>query len=80
MVILPDLFSAGPAGPRSSRRPRFLIPSNRTYVQQMRVYEGNTGRSGLHHYMHGLRHAFTRDRYQELTAGHVRAGGLWPKS
>ena len=33
-----------------------LIPSNRNYVQQMRVYEGNTRRAGLHH-MHGLRHA-----------------------
>ena len=51
-----------------------LIPSNRTYVQQMRVYEGNTGRSGLHH-MHGLRHAFTRDRYQELTGWSCPAAG-----
>lgn len=43
-----------------------LIPSNRNYVQQMRIYEGNTRRTGLHH-MHGLRHAYAQDRYEELT-------------
>ena len=43
-----------------------LIPSNRNYVQQMRVYEGNTRRAGLHH-MHGLRHAYAQVRYKELT-------------
>ena len=43
-----------------------LIPSNRNYVHQMRVYEGNTRRAGLHH-MHGLRHAYAQDRYEELT-------------
>ena len=43
-----------------------LIPANRNYVQQMRVYEGNTRRAGLHH-MHGLRHAYAQDRYEELT-------------
>jgi hypothetical protein len=41
-----------------------LIPSNRNYVQQMRVYEGNTRRAGLHH-MHGLRHAYAQIRYEE---------------
>jgi hypothetical protein len=43
-----------------------LIPGNRNYVQQMRVYEGNTRRAGLHH-MHGLRHAYAQGRYEELT-------------
>ena len=43
-----------------------LIPANRNYVQQMRVYEGNTRRAGLHH-MHGLRHAYAQARYEELT-------------
>jgi hypothetical protein len=43
-----------------------LIPSNRNYVQQMRVYEGNTRRAGLHH-MHGLRHAYAQFRYKEMT-------------
>lgn len=43
-----------------------LIPSNRNYVHQMRVYEGNTLRAGLSH-MHGLRHAYAQKRYEELT-------------
>jgi len=42
-----------------------LIPGNRNYVQQMRIYEGNTRRAGLHH-MHGLRHAYAQERYAEL--------------
>ncbi len=32
-----------------------LIPPHRSYVQQLRIYEGNTTRSGLSS-MHGLRH------------------------
>jgi integrase len=51
-----------------------LIPSNRNYVQQMRVYEGNTRRAGLHH-MHGLRHAYAQERYQELTGWACPAAG-----
>jgi len=51
-----------------------LIPSNRNYVQQMRVYEGNTRRAGLHH-MHGLRHAYAQDRYEELTGWKCPAAG-----
>jgi len=43
-----------------------LIPSNRNYVQQMRIYEGNTCRAGLSK-MHGLRHAYAQNRYEELT-------------
>ena len=43
-----------------------LIPSNRNYVHQMRVYEGNTVRAGLSR-MHGLRHAYAQNRYEELT-------------
>lgn len=43
-----------------------LIPSNRNYRQQMRVYEGNTLRAGLSQ-MHGLRHAYAQNRYEELT-------------
>jgi integrase len=42
-----------------------LIPSNRNYVQQMRIYEGNTLRAGLSR-MHGLRHAYAQNRYEEL--------------
>jgi hypothetical protein len=56
-----------------------LIPGNRNYVQQMRIYEGNTRRAGLHH-MHGLRHAYAQIRYEELTAWKCpAAGGLTAK-
>ncbi len=51
-----------------------LIPGNRNYVQQMRVYEGNTRRAGLHH-LHGLRHAYAQDRYEELTGWSCPAAG-----
>jgi len=51
-----------------------LIPSNRNYVHQMRVYEGNTRRAGLHH-MHGLRHAYAQNRYEELTGWQCPAAG-----
>jgi integrase len=51
-----------------------LIPSNRNYVYQMRVYEGNTRRAGLHH-MHGLRHAYAQNRYEELTGWSCPAAG-----
>lgn len=40
-----------------------LIPSNRNYVHQMRVYEGNTLRAGLSR-MHGQRHAYAQNRYE----------------
>ena len=43
-----------------------LIPSNRNYVQQLRIYEGHTLRAGLSK-MHGLRHAYAQQRYEELT-------------
>ena len=43
-----------------------LIPSHRTYVQQLRIYEGHTLRAGLSK-MHGLRHAYAQRRYEELT-------------
>ena len=43
-----------------------LIPPHRNYVHQLRVYEGNTTRAGLSS-MHGLRHAYAQDRYEELT-------------
>ena len=51
-----------------------LIPSNRNYVQQMRVYEGNTLRAGLSQ-MHGLRHACAQNRYEELTGWKAPAVG-----
>lgn len=51
-----------------------LIPSNRNYVHQLRVYEGNTLRAGLSH-MHGLRHAYAQNRYEELTGWQCPAAG-----
>ncbi|WP_299775677.1 phage integrase N-terminal domain-containing protein [uncultured Pseudoteredinibacter sp.] len=43
-----------------------LIPSQLSYVQQMRRYENQTSKAGLCK-MHGLRHAYAQIRYQELT-------------
>lgn len=43
-----------------------LIPADCRYIQQLRRYEKQTARAGLHK-MHGLRHAYAQDRYQELT-------------
>ena len=51
-----------------------LIPSHRNYVQQLRVYEGNTTRAGLSS-MHGLRHAYAQERYEELTGWKCPAAG-----
>ncbi len=51
-----------------------LIPSNRNYVQQMRIYEGNTLRAGLSK-MHGLRHAYAQNRYEEITGWKCLAAG-----
>ena len=51
-----------------------LIPSNRDYRQQMRIYEGNTLRAGLSQ-MHGLRHAYAQNRYEELTGWKAPAAG-----
>lgn len=43
-----------------------LIPSHRSYVQHLRVYEGSTHRAGLSK-LHGLRHAYAQERYEEMT-------------
>ena len=51
-----------------------LIPSHRSYVHQLRVYEGNTTRAGLSG-MHGLRHALAQARYEELTGWKCPATG-----
>ena len=51
-----------------------LIPSHRSYVHQLRVYEGNTTRAGLSS-MHGLRHAYAQERYEELTGWKCPATG-----
>ena len=51
-----------------------LIPTNRNYVEQLRLYEGHTGRAGLSK-LHGLRHAYAQQRYQELTGWAPPAAG-----
>jgi hypothetical protein len=51
-----------------------LIPSARNYVQQLRIYEGNTVRAGLSK-MHGLRHAYAQQRYEELAGSKSPAAG-----
>ena len=51
-----------------------LIPSHRSYVQQLRTYEGNTTRAGLSR-MHGLRHDYAQKRYEELTGWQCPATG-----
>ena len=51
-----------------------LIPPHRSYVQQLRVYEGNTTRAGLSS-MHGLRHAYAQERYEELAGWKCPAAG-----
>ncbi|RLA28245.1 MAG: integrase [Gammaproteobacteria bacterium] len=51
-----------------------LIPSDRNYIQQLRIYEGHTLRAGLSK-MHGLRHAYAQQRYEELTGWKSPAAG-----
>ena len=51
-----------------------LIPADRNYVQQLRVYERLTANAGLSR-MHGLRHAYAQQRYQELTGWLPPAAG-----
>ena len=51
-----------------------LIPSDRSYIQQLRIYEGHTNRAGLSK-MHGLRHAYAQSRYRELTGWSPPAAG-----
>lgn len=51
-----------------------LIPASRTYIQQLRIYEGHTARAGLSK-LHGLRHAYAQQRYLELTGRPCPAAG-----
>jgi hypothetical protein len=43
-----------------------LVPAERTYIEQRRVYERHAARAGLSK-LHGLRHAYAQARYRELT-------------
>lgn len=51
-----------------------LIPSARNYRQQLRIYERHTANAGLSK-LHGLRHAYAQQRYQELTGWPAPAAG-----
>ena len=51
-----------------------LIPSDRTYVQQLRIYERHTANAGLSK-LHGLRHAYAQARYEELTGWKAAIAG-----
>ena len=51
-----------------------LIPSDRTYVQQLRIYERHTANAGLSK-LHGLRHAYAQRRYEELTGWRAPIAG-----
>jgi len=51
-----------------------LIPGDKTYVQQLRLYEGQCIRAGLSK-MHGLRHAYAQRRYEALTGFKAPAAG-----
>jgi len=43
-----------------------LIPSNRNFIQQLKIYEGHTASAGFSK-LHGLRHRFAQDLYLKLT-------------
>lgn len=51
-----------------------MIPHNRNYIQQLRVYERQTANAGLSK-LHGLRHAYAQARYEELTGWKSPAAG-----
>ena len=51
-----------------------LIPGHKTYVQQLRLYEGQCIRAGLSR-MHGLRHAYAQKRFAEITGFESPAKG-----
>ncbi len=51
-----------------------LIPPERTYIQQRRVYERHAARAGLSK-LHGLRHAYAQTRYEQLTGWSAPACG-----
>ena len=55
-----------------------LIPPERTYVQQLKIYEAELNKAGISG-AHGLRHSYAQRRYEELTGWKApHAGG--PKS
>lgn len=51
-----------------------LIPTQKTYVQQLRTYERQTANAGLSK-LHGLRHAYAQSLYQRITGWACPAAG-----
>ena len=51
-----------------------LIPPDRNYRQQLKVYENRTREAGLYR-MHGLRHHYAQTRYEEITGWKAPAAG-----
>jgi hypothetical protein len=51
-----------------------LIPADRSYIEQRRVYERHAARAGLSK-LHGLRHAYAQARYRELAGFDAPACG-----
>ena len=51
-----------------------LIPPDRNYKQQLKVYENRTREAGLYR-MHGLRHHYALTRYEETTGWKAPAAG-----
>lgn len=51
-----------------------LIPTDRSYIRQLRIYERQTAGAGLNR-MHGLRHQYAQFRYKEITGWEAPAIG-----
>jgi len=51
-----------------------LIPADRSYVQQLRRFEYQCDRAGIHR-VHGHRHQYAQERYRELTGWSAPAVG-----
>ena len=51
-----------------------LIPADRNYVQQLRRFEYQCDRAGIHR-VHGHRHQYAQERYRELTGWSAPAAG-----
>jgi hypothetical protein len=55
-----------------------LIPLNKNYIQQLRIYERHTTLAGLNK-LHGLRHQYAQQRYEALTGWKAPAVGGFVK-
>lgn len=51
-----------------------LIPAHKSFIQQRHTYDGQCKAAGLSN-MHGLRHRYAQDRYEELTGWKAPAAG-----